>query len=132
MHDRAHSSFNIKTWEESPTDDLQEGQKINRARVVKSYSGGLAGEGVVEYLMAYVSESEAEFVGIEYFTGAVDGRKGSFMFRNTGTFSAGVVNSVWEVVNGSGRGELEGISGTVRFEAGHQDEYEFTFDYELP
>ena len=132
MKKSANSTWSVSSWEESPTGDLQKGQKINRARVVKSYSGDLEGEGIVEYIMAYISETEAEFVGVEYFNGVVDGRTGSFMFRHTGTFTSGVVNSVWEVVTGSGHGDLENLSGTVTFEAGHQADYQIEFEYELP
>lgn len=132
MKNTASATFKISSWEESPTGELSEGQKITHARVVKDYTGDMEGEGIVEYVMAYCSETEAEFVGIEYFDGSVQGRPGSFMFKHAGTFSGGVVSSTWQIVAGSGRGELEGLSGKVEFEAGHEAEYQIKFQYELP
>ncbi len=132
MKKTAGATFQITSWEESPTGELSEGQKISRARVAKSYSGDMEGEGVVDYVMAYFSGTEAEFVGVEYFDGTIDGRAGTFMFKHTGTFSGGVVSSKWQVVAGSGRGELEGLSGAVEFAAGHEAEYQIRFEYELP
>ena len=125
------STWKVSSWDESPTDELSEGQKFTHARVEKSYSGDMDGKGVVEYVMAYFSETEAEFAGVEYFDGNIGERSGTFMFRHTGKFSGGVVSSKWQVVAGSGRGELEGLSGGVKFEGGHEAEYHIEFEYEL-
>jgi hypothetical protein len=41
----------------------------------------------------------------------------------------GAVTSTQRVVNGSGTDEPEGISGEIRFESGHAEDYPITFNY---
>ena len=127
----ANATFSIQSWEESPLESLADGYKITKASVRKTYTGEMDGTGTVEFTMAYVSEGEAEFVGVEVFKGKIGERAGSLLFCHTGTFSKGVVKSHWHVAEGSGRDGLAGIAGMVEFEAGHAAEYPFSFGYVL-
>jgi hypothetical protein len=130
MAEKAETTFKIKEWQEEMISEQGVG-KIVRAHVVKSYTGDLEGDGVVEYLMAYTADGSTRFVGYETVTGSLKERAGSFVFEHTGTFDKGVVNSVWYVVDGSGAEALSGLSGTVSFSAGHQEEYRVVLNYEL-
>lgn len=128
---KARTKFKITGWEEDEITALEEGGKLTRAHVGKTYEGDLEGEGMVEYLMMHRADGSADFVGYEKVEGSVKGRKGSFVFEHRGFFKDGVASDTWSVVDGSGSAELSGIKGTVRFEEGHKEEYEVDFDYEF-
>jgi hypothetical protein len=131
MASEAQMTFKITGWNEETISELEEGGKLTRARVTKSYDGDLQGEGVVEYLMAHKPDGSASFVGYESVSCAVRERSGSLVFEHRGVFQGGTVNSTWTIVEDSGSGKLAGISGTVSFSAGHQEEYQVTLNYEL-
>src|SRR5207253_8147354 len=63
--------------------------KLTRATVTKTFSGDIAGEGHVEYLMMYRSDGSATFVGLKRVVGRVAGKAGSFVLQRTGVFESG-------------------------------------------
>jgi hypothetical protein len=129
---RLEARFKLESWDEKTLFEGEGGQKTTHAHVVQSYSDGLDGTGVVEYLMAYVNESEAEYVGIERFEGSVEGRSGSFIMRHEGTFSKEGATSRCTILQGSGLGDLKGIHGTGHFPvSGHAESYPFEFSYQI-
>ena len=128
---KADTRFKITEWQEDTLSELKGGAKIVRAHVTKSYNGDLTGEGVVEYLMAYDSHGMASFVGYETLDCVLNEKSGNLVFEHRGLFKDGIVNSVWSIVEGSGTGALSGISGMVKFSAGHQDEYQVILNYDL-
>ncbi|WP_374701158.1 DUF3224 domain-containing protein [Streptomyces sp. TP-A0874] len=67
------------------------------------------------------------------FTGRLDGREGAFAVEERGSFDEeSTVHCAFEVVAGSGTGELTGLRGTGRFTARHgETPVAYTFDYEL-
>ena len=123
--------FKIKSWDEDIIAELDQGGKLTRAHVTKSYTGGLQGEGVVEYLMAYNSDGSAHFVGYETVSGKLSEKSGSFVFEHRGTFKKGTVDSTWSVLEDSATGELVGLTGSVNFSAKHQAEYPIALYYEF-
>jgi len=127
----ATATFSLKRWVEQPYDELDGGPKLTRASVLYEFEGELAGEGRLEYLMTYLPDTNALFVGFQRFVGRVGDREGSFVFQHRGRFAAGVASDTWLVVAGSGTGALDGIRGQVEFSASHQDRYEVIFEYEL-
>ena len=130
---RSEAKFKIAGWEEKPfaEDASGESGKLTRASVRKTYSGGLSGEGVVEYVMAYGPDGSAEYVGYERVTGRLEGMSGSFVWRHTGTYAQDRMVQTSTIVEGSGTGELAGISGRAEILAGHQKDYPFTLEYEM-
>ena len=127
----ATSTFSLKRWDEKPYNELDGAPKLTRAAVVYGFEGELTGEGQLEYLMTYLLDGSAVFVGFQRFVGKVGSREGTFIFRHGGRFAAGVASDTWTVLSGSGTGDLVGISGHVEFSAGHQDRYEIIFEYDL-
>ena len=125
------TTFKIAAWDEETVSDLENGAKLTRARVKKVYSGGLKGDGTVEYVMTHRSDGSAIFVGYESFLGILDGRTGSFVFHHVGTFTDGAVKSTWTIAEGTATGDLTGLSGSVDFSAGHQEEYPVTFTFDI-
>ena len=128
----ATATFSLKNWDEKPYDQIDGGPKLTRASILYAFEGELAGEGRLEYLMTYLPDSSAQFVGYQRFVGRVGNREGSFVFQHAGRFADGVATDTWRVVDGSGTEALAGIRGQIEFAAAHQERYEVIFEYELP
>lgn len=131
MKKRASAQFVIRNWDEKPYSEGQDLPKLTRASVTKSFSGGIEGEGSVEYLMMYRADGSATFVGLERVVGSIDGKTGSFVLMRNGAFEGGVANESYSVVPGSATGELRGLEGSGTTALGHGTEYAFTLDYDL-
>src|SRR5436190_15372618 len=131
MENVANSRFAIKSWDEKPYSEGQGLPKLTRAAVTKTFTGDIAGEGHVEYLMMYRSDGSATFVGLERIVGHLAGKAGSFVLQRTGIFENGVAKESYSVIPGSGTGELRGIRGDGATALGHGAEYSFTLNYEL-
>ena len=127
----ANARFAIKGWDEKPYSEGQDLPKMTRAAVTKTFTGDIAGEGHVEYLMMYRSDGSATFVGFERIVGSLAGRAGSFVLQRTGVFENGMAKESYAVVSGSGTGELQGLRGEGATAVGHGMEHPFTLNYEL-
>ena len=65
----ANCRFAIKSWDEKPYSEGPDLPKLTRAVVTKTFTGDIAGDGNVEYLMMYRSDGSATFVGLERVVG---------------------------------------------------------------
>lgn len=133
---RCDAKFKIAGWEErafSEPDASGPGHagRLTKASVKKTYSGDLEGEGTLEYLMCYKDDGSAEYMGYERVTGRLDGVPGSFVFRHSGTYAEDRMMQTSVIVEGSGTGELIGISGRTEIIAGHDRDYPFMLEYEM-
>ena len=74
----------------------------------------------------------AAYVAIDHFTGTVNGKKGSYALthRATMTKSGGAVLEI-QVVPDSGKGELEGVAGTLMVNVS-EGVHHYEFAYSLP
>ncbi len=129
MLKQALATFQIKTWDETPYDQIAGGTKLTRAKVTRSFHGDIEGESTVEYLMFYREDGTANFVGLERITGQLGGRAGTFVLEHTGTYTGGISKIALNVVPGSGTGELRGLSGAGSSTPGHETDYALTLDY---
>jgi hypothetical protein len=127
----AHSLFTIKSWDEKPYSEGQDLPKMTRAAVTKTFTGDIAGEGQLEYLMMYRRDGSAMFVGLERVVGQVAGKTGSFVLQRTGVFENGVAKESYFVIPGSGTGELQDLRGEGTSAIGHGTEHPLTLNYEL-
>ena len=127
----ANARFTIKSWDEKPYSEGHDLPKLTRAAVTKTFTGDIAGEGHVEYLMMYRSDGSATFVGLERVVGQLAGKAGSFVLERTGVFENGMAKESYAVVPGSGTGELRGLRGEGTSAIGHGTEYPLTLNYEL-
>jgi hypothetical protein len=110
------ATFEVKSWDETPFDDLDT-PKLTRAVVSKSYGGDLDGSSTTEWLMAYAEDGAAAFVGLERFTGEIDGRSGTLVLRHVGSYADGTAKADLTVVEGANSGELRSASGEGAFRA---------------
>ncbi len=131
MSFHAKATFQLKSWDEKPYDEMEGGPKLTRATVAKSFSGDIVGDGTVEYLMIYREDGSASFVGLERVVGSIGDRQGSFVLQHSGSFEGGTATATWFVVAGSGTGDLRGLRGEGGFASAHADEYAITLDYDF-
>ena len=129
MSKQATATFEVKGWDEKPYDEIDGGPKLTRASVTKSYAGDIEGEGTLEYLMMHREDGSASFIGLERVVGKLDGRSGSFVLQQEGTFDGGIAKAKYFVLSDSGTGDLQGLQGQGEFEAGHQESYPITLEY---
>src|SRR5688572_7217996 len=107
----------VSNWNEEVTREFESGTRLARASVTQSYSGDIAGESVVEYLLSYGVDGTVKFVGLEVVTGSVGGRAGSVVIQHDGTFVGPRARSDWSFVYGSGTDELISLRGSGTFES---------------
>lgn len=129
MVTQASGTFRGVTWDEAPYSEIEGGPKLTHAHVTNTYEGDVTGESVGAYVMVYPGEI-AIFAGYERITGAIGGRKGSFVLRHDGTWEQGVVRTTWTIVPGSGTGDLAGVVGSGSYTATHEvSDTPFTLTY---
>jgi hypothetical protein len=131
MKSAANAKFSIKSWDEKPYSEGPDQPKMTRASVTKTFTGDIAGESHLEYLMMYRSDGTATFVGLERIVGTLAGKKGSFVLQRTGVFEGGLAQESYSVVPGSGTGELRALRGEGKSAVGHGNELPVTLNYEL-
>jgi hypothetical protein len=128
----ATGSFVMKTWNETDYTAKEALPRLATVEAADTFSGAIEADTVVRYTIIYVTESTGSFVGMRTFTGSLDGREGSFTVREQGIFEGTTVSSRFEVVEGSGTGELVGLTGSGEFTAIQGEaNYPYTFDYSL-
>jgi len=129
MTKRAKGTFAIASWNEDTIAALGPGAKLTEAKVTQKFTGDLEGEGSVIWVMCYVSEKYARFVGMQRATGSLGGRSGGFVMETAGTFDGGIAKARWSIIPGSGTDGLSGISGTGSFEAPHGPTATYEIEY---
>ena len=103
---------------------------IGRFGISKTWHGDLAGSGHGLMLSAGdPAQGAAGYVALEVVEGSLGGRAGSLAFQQLGSMRDGGQELRYDVVPGSGTGDLAGLSGTLALtidDAGHH--YELTYD----
>src|SRR6476469_3577617 len=122
MTTHATAEFEVKSWDENQALESKTGSKVTQASVTMALAGDLEGEGTVEWLMGYGDDGTAAFVGLERVVGKVGDREGTFVLQHTGTFDGKLAKADLSIVPGSGTGDLAGISGEGKLEAGFGDD----------
>jgi hypothetical protein len=131
------NAFTMKSWDEqivSGDKGAEGAPRVAHAHAGMRYSGVIDGESTCDFLLYYPGEGYdgggITSAGLERIEGSVDGRKGSFVIRHEVGFDLEGIQGVWAVVEGSGLGELAGLSGTGTA-AGEMGEetVAYTFDY---
>jgi hypothetical protein len=125
----ANGTFEVKNWDEKPYNEMEGVAKLTHAIVTQDYQGDIEGEGTLDYLMVYVSESAASYVGLERIAGRIADRSGTFVLQHTGTFADGIASVNYSVVPGSGTGDLNGLKGQGSYSTGHVQPHPFSLEY---
>lgn len=126
--------FTFANWEERAVGSSGASPRLAHASVINTFSGGIeAVDTTCEYSIVYVTEKTGTFTGMEMLAGRLDGREGAFVVEERGSFGAdGTVRCTFEVVPGTGTGELTGLRGTGGFTtAPGASSFPYTFRYDL-
>ncbi|MFJ6718613.1 MULTISPECIES: DUF3224 domain-containing protein [unclassified Streptomyces] len=130
----ATGHFTAADWEERPAGPADTLPRLAQASVANTFSGGIEAAGTrCAYTIVYSTANTGSYTGLELFTGTLDGRTGTFALEERGTFEQdGTTHCSFEVVPGSGTGELTGLRGTGGFLARHgEPSVPYTFTYDL-
>jgi hypothetical protein len=116
---KATATFAPTKWDERPYGDLPKPTRMTTASVEFVFRGDMEGNAKTEFVMFYKEyddkdphASSAVYVGLTRFTGMVNGKSGSFVMEERGTFKGGAAKSVSKIVSGSGTGDLKEIAGS--------------------
>ena len=124
MTTQVKATFTITRWDETASEPGE--PKLAEVSVGKTFTGPLEGTSTARLLTCTAADGGAGYVASERFTGALDGRSGTFVLQHGATMSAEGPSFFGHVVPGSATGDLVGLTGTARVE--HEL---ITLDYDL-
>jgi|SRR5688500_10116629 len=128
MTARARGTFEVKLTPQTPAGD----SALGRLAIDKQFHGDLEGVSRGEMLTAMTPvDGSAGYVAIERVSGALHGRKGSFVLQHSGTMTRGAAELVISVVPDSGTGELAGITGRMVITIA-DGKHSYELEYALP
>jgi hypothetical protein len=128
---QVRATFQVKTWDEETTSEVDGHLKITHAKVAFAYDGDLQGESAMQYLMLYRDDGSASVIGLERIVGQLAGKSGSFVLQHMGGYADGVASGEFEVVKGSGSGQLAGMRGRGTAVSRKDGTTELTLEYEF-
>lgn len=127
---RASGTFDVKMTPQALADGSAD-PLLGRFSLDKQFHGDLAAAGKGEMLAARTAvKDSAGYVAIEQVTGALGGRKGTFVLQHSGTMTRGEQQLVITVVPDSGTGELAGLTGTMTIRIADGKHF-YDFSYSL-
>jgi hypothetical protein len=127
----AKGGFEIADWKETQV-GAKAGPKVTRATVKQRYTGDIKGTGTIEYVMTYRPDKTAEYTGVEVISGSIGVRKGSVALMLRGVYDGKEAVTRWQVVPGSGKRALKGLTGTGEFSAPMGSKGKYRLTYEVP
>jgi hypothetical protein len=134
MSTHLETKLEIKSWDEQPYRELDDGRKLARADVALSVAEeGIEAEAASESLLYYRADGTSSFVTLMHVAGRLGERPGSFVLTGSGTYDGSHARVDYTVVEGSGTGDLAGVRGTGTSVSTHAD-YPFMpliLDYEI-
>lgn len=130
------NTFTMTKWEEHLVSGTEGGPRVAAVHAAMTYTGEFEGETTSDYLLYYPGEGydggDTTSPGYERFDGTLAGRRGTFLVRHEWSFDLKTVRSTFEVVPGSGTGELTGLSGSGTAHGVHgEDAVTYTFDHRI-
>jgi hypothetical protein len=123
---RARGPFDV-SLRPQPLAHAHEDGLLGRLAIDKQYRGDLEATAVGEMLSA----GSAGYVAIERVSGALHGRRGTFVLQHSGTMTRGAQALSVTVVPDSGTGQLAGLTGTMVILI-TDGEHTYDFEYTLP
>jgi uncharacterized protein DUF3224 len=131
MTQQASGSFDVKI-EPHSTPDTAEGSTLGQASLSKVFHGDLEATSRGTMLTALTDTSgSAGYVAIERVSGALQGRRGSFVLQHSGLMNRGEAELHLVVVPDSASGELAGLTGRMAIDI-IEGRHFYRFEYTLP
>lgn len=132
MTQKASGPFEVKMLE-LPLADTHAPPGLGRRGLDKTYKGELRATGRGEMLSAFGGvDGSAGYVAIEFVSGTLHGKKGTFVLQHTGVMNGGAKLLQISVVPDTGTDELLGLSGTMDIEIKPGGAHFYTLDFTLP
>jgi len=129
MH--ASGTFEVKLNPQPPDDKVGD-PTVGRMSIEKQLHGDLEATSKGQMLTAMTDvKGSAGYVAIEWVTGTLHGRSGSFALQHTGTMTRGTPQLSVTVVPDSGTGQLAGLAGTMEIKIVDGKHF-YEFEYTLP
>ncbi|MGZ4617730.1 MAG: DUF3224 domain-containing protein [Frankiaceae bacterium] len=105
---------------------------VGRFDLSKTFHGDIEGAGIGVMLSGGDPQSGAAgYVAIESVRGRLGEREGGFALQQFGSMYAGSQTLHYEVVPGSGTGELAGIVGTLHLDIEEDGTHRYELTYDL-
>ncbi|WP_344590316.1 DUF3224 domain-containing protein [Actinomadura vinacea] len=130
MTNQAAGTFDIDSWDAQEPYQDEDGVRLTRVRVGKTFHGDLVGSSTAELITVETAAGPVAYVGVETVRGILHGREGTFVLQH----SAGSDESQWLrwlIVPTSGTGELTGIRGQGQIIVAPDGGHSWTLDYLL-
>lgn len=128
------NTFTMRAWDEKIVSGADDQPRFAHAHATFAYDGLIDGTSICDYLLYYPGDGfdgrGTTSPGLERIEGSVAGRKGSFVIRHEVGFNGHDVTGTWVVVEGSGTGELAGLTGNGTV-SGASETMNYTFDYSI-
>jgi Protein of unknown function (DUF3224) len=128
----ATGTFEVTPADEHAYYDVTGQARLTHAGGAQRFSGDIEGVGSIEWLMCYLPDKSARFVGLQRIDGSVNGRRGTFVIEAVGVHNGTGSEARWRIIEGSGTGELDGITGQGGFDAAGGKTVSYHLDYMLP
>ena len=130
MTTRASGTFEVKLTPQ-PTDDSPESALLGRMSIVKQFHGDLEATSKGTMLSAGTAvKGSAGYVAIERVSGALHGRRGTFVLQHSGTMTRGAPQLTITVVPDSGTEDLVGLAGKMAIIIA-DGKHSYDFEYSL-
>lgn len=127
MADSCSGIFQITKWNEETQSQGEHGKKQTVAKITQDYSGDLVGASSLSYVMTYLSESKALFVGFELLTVTINGKSGTFTIKHDGSFENGVASSNFAIIPRSGTDDFINLAGQGHFKSTENGQAQYSF-----
>lgn len=115
-----------------PFEGADQQSKLARMSIDKQISGDLVATTKGQMLSVSTdTQGSAGYVAMEHVTGALNGRKGSFVLQHNALMTRGVPSLTIIVVPDSGTGELVGLTGNFEIVI-RNGQHDYRFAFELP
>ena len=129
MTTHATGTFEVKL---NPQDDRSDDKSLGRMTIEKQWHGDLEGTSKGQMLTGGdVTKGSAGYVAIEKVSGALNGRKGTFILQHSATMTRGEGQLTITVVPDSGTDQLEGLTGKMMIKIA-DGKHSYDFEYALP
>ncbi len=125
-------TFDVTSWSEVPSVELEGALSVTTARFAQSFSGEIEASTLADMVMTYRPDGTAAFAGLHRVVGLVAGRRGSMVLWATGEFDGAEARTAFLVVEGSGTDEWLGVAGSGDAAAGHGSTGTYRLELDLP
>jgi len=116
--------FQITNWNETADKSFSDESKLSTATVNQKYEGDLQGESELKYQMAYSTNGDASFIGLEIFEGTCHGVTSVLVLKHEGQFENGQAKSQFIIINSIHDSKLIGLTGS--FESGENGQANYS------